>query len=280
MDFGFLMNISGLAVALVSGLATVLGLVKTFIEYFESRKARERLRQAEDEAFKTAPELLVTTSAGMRFEDSASGTDSARHRGNQASIQSAQAGSLFNLYNAQIERYQTETLARAGRSFLFAIIAMVVGLVFVGIGGTHILADPTWQHVAAGTSISAIGGATGAYITKTFLDIHRLSLSQLNYYFRQPVVNAHVLTAQRLADQLDDDLAKRAAYEQILGNVVDLIREDNRPIDVLGPKSVPRRSNSGKKLGRTAKSAARGRSKANPATSGANGQAATPPVVA
>jgi hypothetical protein len=90
----------------------------------------------------------------------------------------------------------------------------------------------TSGHAAAGASISTIGGATGAYITKTFLDIHRLSLSQLNFYFRQPVVNSHVLTAQRLAELLPQGAARQQAYEKILANIVTLIREDSTPGNV------------------------------------------------
>jgi hypothetical protein len=31
-----------------------------------------------------------------------------------------------------------------------------------------------------------------------------LSLLQLNHYFKQPVINSHILTAQRIADKLED----------------------------------------------------------------------------
>ena len=44
--------------------------------------------------------------------------------------------------------------------------------------------------------IAAIGGAISAYITKTFLDVHKVSLQQLNRYFAQPVINDHILMAQ------------------------------------------------------------------------------------
>ena len=62
-----------------------------------------------------------------------------------------------------------------------------------------------WEnHVTAGASISAIGGGISAFITKTFLDVHKLSLTQLNGEFRQPVLNDNILMAQRLSDEVDD----------------------------------------------------------------------------
>lgn len=56
---------------------------------------------------------------------------------------------------------------------------MFAGLGFVVWGGVQILVVKDWQHVAAGSAISAIGGAVSAYITKTLLDVHRLSLNAI-----------------------------------------------------------------------------------------------------
>ena len=70
--------------------------------------------------------------------------------------------------------------------------------------------------------IAAIGGAISAYITKTFLDVHKVSLQQLNRYFAQPVINDHILMAQRLADALPNDSPKQKAYEGIIASVTAL----------------------------------------------------------
>jgi len=241
-------------------LAGVAVIYKVANDFFEARRARERLLEAEKEAFKVAPEAFLQKTEELRASQ-----ESLEEQARQLSslIQNSQAalqvGNLFDLYSKQIDKYQTETQARAGWSFIFAIFAMLAGLGFVVWGGAHILTSPGWEHVAAGTAISAIGGATGAFITKTFLDVHRLSLSQLNHYFRQPVLNAHVLTAQRLADQLEDKSARQRAYEKILTNVAGLIREDNLPGEVWVPKQVadvaPRK--------RTQKVAAAANSKSN-----------------
>ena len=82
------------------------------------------------------------------------------------------------------------------------------------------------QNIAAGSAISAIGGGISAYITKTFLDVHKTSLNQLNRYFRQPVINEHILTAQRLADYLEDKPSRLKAYKSIISRVTGLIRNE------------------------------------------------------
>ena len=202
--------------------ASVAAVLKIIIDAKEANSARERLLEAEKDAFRgltVAPEQTNNTDSNF-FGKSALPLE----------VQDqVQVGKLFDLYSKQIEKYQTETQARAGWSFVFAIFSMVSGLSFVVWGGFHVLTNPGWEHVAAATGISGIGGAVGAFITKTFLDVHRLSLSQLNHYFRQPVVNAHVLTGQRLADQISDPALRQQAYQQLLSQVCSLIREDTYP---------------------------------------------------
>ncbi|MEN6369753.1 MAG: hypothetical protein ABFD77_08665 [Thermotogota bacterium] len=225
-------------------LTVVLGLVfpavigvlaaiwKAVIDWRNEQRARNQLLEAERYAFKPIPEVAFKTTVKMgaaqekleqRTREIADLLDKA-----QATLT---AGGLLDLYNKQIEKYQTETQARAGWSFIFAILAMSAGLGFVIWGGSILFSGAGWKEVAAGSSISAIGGAVSAYITKTFLDVHRLSLGQLNRYFRQPVLNAHILTAQRLADLLDEPDAKRMAYSKIIDSVISLVRE--------GPEETP-----------------------------------------
>jgi hypothetical protein len=146
-----------------------------------------------------------------------------------------QMGKLFNLYNKQIEKYQTQTQTRASWSFIFAIVAMVAGLALVVWGGSSIMYGNGWTNVAAGSILSAIAGCISAYITKTFLDVHRLSLIQLNHYFHQPVLNAHILTAQRLADQLPEGPSRQKAYQEIIMKVSDLISANTAQVtDIYG----------------------------------------------
>jgi hypothetical protein len=196
-------------------------------DYWDNLKATERVLKAEKKAFEAAPVAFAQRTEELKASQ-ASLEIQARELGVLISNSQAalQVGNLFDLYSKQIEQYQLQTQARAGWSFIFAIVAMGAGLGFIVWGGAHILANPGWENVAAGSGVSAIGAATGAYITKTFLDVHKLSLNQLNHYFKQPVLNAHILTAQRLADQLADKSAKQKAYDVILSSVASLIHED------------------------------------------------------
>jgi len=215
-----------------AGLLTIV--FKLFLDYSQSRAARKLVLKAEKEAFHIPPEELDGDVGADKLSPEllaqrARDIDSLIRQNRDL----LQVGRLFDLYSKQIEKYQTETQARAGWSFIFAIFSMLAGLSFVVGGGIHVLTNPGWEHVAAASAISGIGGAVGAFITKTFLDVHRLSLSQLNHYFRQPVVNAHVLTGQRLADQIEDPLLRQKAYQHLLVQVASLIRED-----VIAPAAV------------------------------------------
>ena len=136
---------------------------------------------------------------------------------------SLEMAGLSNLYSTQIQKYQQQTRSRATWSFLFAILAMSAGLAFVFWGGTIILRGTDAIQLAAGGTISAIGGGVSAFIVKTFLDVHRMSLDQLNHYFRQPVINDHILMAQRLAEEVGDDASRKKAYELIIPSISHLI---------------------------------------------------------
>jgi hypothetical protein len=214
-------------------------LVKGIIDLYEFTKTRNKVLEAEKEAFKSAPEAFASQINELKDSQT-----TLEQQANQLSelIRTSQAalqvGNLFDLYSKQIEKYQTVTQARAGWSFFFAIFSMIIGLGFVVFGGAYMLTNPSWELATVAAAIAGIGGSIGAFITKTFLDVHRLSLSQLNHYFRQPVLNAHILTAQRLADQIGDNMAKQKAYEQILTNVVVLIREDSDSQQVWTPQSI------------------------------------------
>jgi hypothetical protein len=227
------------ALMLIAVLLFILILIKFFKDICNIRNAHERLLEAENETFKVTPEAFVLKTEKLRASQDS--LEQKAHQLNDLILDSQSAlkvGNLFNLFSKQINKYQILTQARAEWSFIFAIFSMLAGLGLVVLGGVHIFNNSGWEHVAAATSISTLGGATGAFIAKTFLDVHRLSLSQLNHYFHQPVLNTHILTAQRLADQLEDKSARQRAYERIITNVASLIREENYPGEVWVPNQL------------------------------------------
>jgi len=160
------------------------------------------------------------------------------------SREAIQTGALFNLYSKQIELYQQQTRSRASWSFIAAILAMISGLAFVFWGGTVMLSGGETTQLAAGGSIAAIGGAASGFIAKTFLDVHRLSIGQLNRYFQQPVINDHILMAQRLADDIGDADARKNAYETVIVSIAGLIRSSLKDQDLV--KEKPHDKNAGK----------------------------------
>lgn len=143
-------------------------------------------------------------------------------------------GALADLYSKQIESYQTQTRNRANLSFYYALIAMLAGLVFVAWGGLYLLTSSTLNSVAAGTSLAAIGGVVSAYLTRTFLSIHRLSVEQLNTYFNQPVINDHVVNAQRVAELVADPKERDALYRLIVLSLLSRV-DSARQVQTINP---------------------------------------------
>jgi hypothetical protein len=133
---------------------------------------------------------------------------------------------LLELYNNQIEKYQADTQQRATISFFFAILAMSTGIGFVVWAGSYSITSDSVLKTVGTAAISTVGVTLSAYITKTFSDLHRVSLEQLNRYFRQPVLNEHVLTVERLAEQLSDG-AKESAYVRLIDKILSLMADGN-----------------------------------------------------
>ena len=203
-DFGELMPIA------LGIFAFVFAGIQLLMESLQRRQASTAVRDAEQLAF-SACNLMPARSRSLETADDspASGLIPASH--------------LFQLYSKQIEMYQQETRARASWSFICAIIAMFAGFGFVFWGGAVLLKAEQGIVLAAGGLLAGVGGAVSAYITSTFLDVHKLSLAQLNHYFQQPVINDHILMAQRLADESGDPETRRKAYEQTISSVNALI---------------------------------------------------------
>lgn len=197
---------SGYPVTVTSGFASGAGIAAALLVFDMKLGANEATRKVED-AERKAYEI-----------DSESSDDIA-------------IGRLFNLYSKQIEKYQQETRSRATWSFIFAILSMCAGMAFMFWGGQVVLSAGGANHVAAGAAISAIGGGISAYITKTFLDVHKLSLTQLNRYFTQPVINDHIVMAQRLAEDVKDDEVRKKSYEKIVSSVTSLIDSTNAELN-------------------------------------------------
>ncbi|WP_417912232.1 TRADD-N-associated membrane domain-containing protein [Candidatus Electronema sp. TJ] len=219
-------------------VAIIITIVVTFVHGLrESQNTERKLEDAEKKVYDIDSESIKQTILSLHesHADLKEQADSIS-RIIQESQQRIILGNLFNLYSKQIEKYQQETRTRATFSFFFAILSMSAGMGFMFWGGSFILADPTANHVAAGAAISAIGGGISAYITTTFLDVHKLSLTQLNRYFTQPVINDHIVMAQRLAEDVKDDEVRKKSYEKIVNSITALIDATNADLHKSGGK--------------------------------------------
>jgi hypothetical protein len=106
--------------------------------------------------------------------------------------------SLLRLNQTQIDRYHGITTDQAERSFRNSQLAMGVGLAFLTAGATIVFVAPDPASKIAVGAISSVAGALSGYIGATFLKAYNATLDQLNYYFRQPLTNSYLLSAERL----------------------------------------------------------------------------------
>lgn len=54
-------------------------------------------------------------------------------------------------------------------------------------------------------STAGLGTAFSAYIAAIYLKVYHSTLAQLNYYFRQPLVNSYLLAAERLMGDMSSE---------------------------------------------------------------------------
>lgn len=127
----------------------------------------------------------------------------------------------------QLNHYQQQTRSRASWSFIFAIIAMLAGLGFLFWGGAILFSQSQWEHIVSGSALSTIGGGVSAYISSTFLKVHKGELKQLNHYFRQPVLRSYALMAVYFAELIDDEELRKKSYEKTINKMIELMQENN-----------------------------------------------------
>jgi hypothetical protein len=217
----------GLAILTTGIIVIVPIIIKYIFDNIKQKIANAKFEDAEKEAFQEKPDDF-----NDRMDELMKTQDSLEVRTKQVAKcieeirSSMEMKRLFNLYSKQIEKYHVQTHIRATWSFMFAIFSMIAGLGFVIWGGVVLLTATETVALAAGGIISAIGGGVGGFITKTFLDVHKLSLNQLNRYFKQPVINDHILMAQRLADECNDPETKKKVYQTVIDSIATLIKNE------------------------------------------------------
>lgn len=135
--------------------------------------------------------------------------------------------SLLKVNQAQVYEYHGITKHQAENAYRNSQIAMGAGLIILILATAAAVAlQNNASRILLG-SIAGLGVAFSAYITATYLKVYQSTLAQLNFYFRQPLVNSYLLSAERLtgdmsAEQRDDMRAR--IIDAMLQGAIDEIR--------------------------------------------------------
>ncbi|MFD6035715.1 hypothetical protein ACFWHF_14410 [Streptomyces griseoincarnatus] len=145
-----------------------------------------------------------------------------RERHQQAMEQlrrTTELATLMELNQDQIKTYHDIVTEQADKSFKSSRTAMHVGLILLvaaAIGGVKVPIEEVRWFIGALALFSTV---FSAYLSRTYLLLYRESISQLNRYFDQPVLNSFYLTAERLTEGLDEQHqqeVRRRIIEQVL----------------------------------------------------------------
>jgi MFS family permease len=153
------------------------------------------------------------------------------------------SGDLLGLMNAnrkQMDAYDSLARSQASFSYRTSQIAMGVGLALIVSGVIIvILADKSSTKYAAAI-ITAVGGATGAYLSRTFLAVQRDAAVQMNFYFEQPLIQSYLLAAERLLEKVPEN-RKSEALETIITAALSRVTLDSEVLAVPAPAETQAR---------------------------------------
>lgn len=124
---------------------------------------------------------------------------------------------LIQINRQQMKVYQeiaTKHAKLASRSCQIAISCGFLILVAGAIIALEVATDPAAKIVVG--SLAVIGSAVTTFISKTFFEAQKLAMSQLNLYYRQPLVTSYLLQAERLTNRLE-----KASQREKITSVVD-----------------------------------------------------------
>jgi hypothetical protein len=150
-------------------------------------------------------------------------------------------GNLFTLNRTESDEYHVITRAQAAQSFRNAQIAMFFGFGLISVGIVAVLLPTSPEVKIAVGVISLIGGTVGGYVNRTFLKAHSLSIVQLNKLFRQPLVQSYLLTAERIAMQLEPPNERLVVLRSLIEQTVRAAEAAGRTDDESG--TAARQSN-------------------------------------
>lgn len=125
---------------------------------------------------------------------------------------------LIRANRTQMQQYDVLARGQASSSYRNSQIAIGVGLVVLISGAIAALAADSTASKVTTTTLTAVGGVLAGYIGRTFLKAYSQALSQLNFYFEQPLINSYILSAERLI--LNMSKGQDAAFAELVRHVV------------------------------------------------------------
>jgi hypothetical protein len=131
----------------------------------------------------------------------------ARVEAEKASEDVASAGDLVGLIRAnarQMKAYDVLARGQARSSYRMAQIAMTLGMLVLVGGAVASIAVPDMTARITVATLSGLGGALSTFISRTFLRTYRMALTQLNYYFEQPLVTSYILASERVVESVSE----------------------------------------------------------------------------
>jgi hypothetical protein len=107
---------------------------------------------------------------------------------------------------------------------------MGVGLLILSAGVAIAIFAHSNATKYAAAIITACGAAVGGYVTRTFISVHLHASDQMNFYFRQPLVQSYLLSAERLVQGLPEQV-KTEQISRILASAMAQI-DPSRPTEL------------------------------------------------
>lgn len=157
---------------------------------------------------------------------------------------------LMELNQGQISEYHRIVTNQADKAFKSSRTAMGVGLfllVCAAFGGVYVPLEEIRWFIAA---LAAFSTLLSGYLSRTYMVLYRESISQLNRYFDQPVLNSYYLTAERLAGGLDREhvvAVRRQIIDEVLATSARLSAKSSETAPGSKPKGKPAKKAAPKK---------------------------------
>ena len=128
---------------------------------------------------------------------------------------------LIRYSRIQLEAYYKIGLTQTRRGFLYAVIAMWVGFIFLITGfSIHILPIENLGLIRPPNNINYVILGVGAiieFVSALFLWIYRSSTSQLTYFYDRQMYTHSVMICFRIAENMKDgDATKKTIVEKVL----------------------------------------------------------------